>query len=71
MRFPFGRKQNRFYELLSQQAEKTKDGMEALLEYVTQPSDERARMVSVLEGEADEIADRLAGIIKSMNIAAG
>ncbi len=49
----FGRKQNRFYSLLAQQAEKTRRGLEALVEYVTEPSEERARRVCELEGEAD------------------
>lgn len=55
MKFLFGRKQNRFYELLALQAEKTLRGMEALLDYVTEPTEERARIVGVLEGDADEV----------------
>lgn len=51
----FRRKPDRFYQLLTQQAEKTLQGMEALLDYVTQPSDERAELVNFLEGEADEV----------------
>jgi uncharacterized protein len=50
----FGRKQNRFYALLTQQAEKTLRGMEAFVEYVTEPTPQRAHTVDVLEGEADE-----------------
>ena len=49
------RKQDRFYVLLTQQAEKTLRGMEALLEYVTDPTDERAKTVDLLESEADEV----------------
>jgi len=51
----FGRKQDRFYRLLTQQAEKTLQGMEALLEYVTAPTEERAKVVQTLESEADEV----------------
>ena len=53
----FGRKkkQDRFYTLLTQQAEKTLAGMEALLAYVSGPTDERARAVHELEAEADEV----------------
>ncbi len=55
MKLPFGRKQNRFYELLTQQAEKTLRGMEALLDYVTEPTAHKAATVGMLEGEADEV----------------
>ncbi len=55
MKLPFGRKQDRFYSRLTQQAEKTLRGMEALLEYVNQPTPERARAVATLEAEADEV----------------
>jgi len=51
----FRGRQNRFYMLLTQQAEKTLHGMEALLAYVTEPTAERAAAVGVLEGEADEV----------------
>ena len=51
----FKRKQDRFYVLLTQQAEKTLRGMEALLEYVTDPTDERAKAVDLLESDADEV----------------
>lgn len=51
----FKRKPNRFYTLLTQQAEWTLKGMEALVVYVTEPTPERARQVSQLEGEADEV----------------
>ncbi|MDI7277823.1 MAG: hypothetical protein QME94_17730, partial [Anaerolineae bacterium] len=55
MRFLFRRRQNRFYELLTQQAEKTLRGMEALLDYVSEPTPAKAREVSVLEADADEV----------------
>lgn len=55
LRSLFKRKQDRFYVLLTQQAEKTLRGMEALLEYVTDPTDERAKTVDLLESEADEV----------------
>ncbi len=55
LRSLFRRKQDRFYELLTQQAEKTLHGMEALLEYVTDPTEARAKVVDVLESEADEV----------------
>lgn len=51
----FGRKQDRFYKLLTEQAAKTLQGMEALLEYVTAPTEERAKAVKALESEADEV----------------
>ncbi len=51
----FGRKQDRFYRLLTEQAAKTLQGMEALLEYVTAPTEERAKAVKALESEADEV----------------
>jgi predicted phosphate transport protein (TIGR00153 family) len=51
----FKRKQDRFYLLLTQQAEKTLHGMDALLEYVKDPTEEKAATVDVLEGEADEV----------------
>lgn len=51
----FQRKPNRFYELLAQQAEKTQEGMEALVDYVTEPTAEKARRIGKLEAEADEV----------------
>ncbi|MGQ9681611.1 MAG: DUF47 domain-containing protein [Anaerolineae bacterium] len=51
----FGRKQNRFYELLRQQAELTLKGMDALVAYVNEPTPDKASTVGVLEGEADEV----------------
>lgn len=49
------KKQNRFIELLIQQAKYAVDGMEALREYMQNPDKELARKVSVIEKEADEI----------------
>ncbi len=51
----FRRKQDRFYGLLTQQAEKALRGMEALVEYMNEPTEERARVVDLLETEADEV----------------
>ena len=47
-------KQNRFLELLTQQAEFAVQGMEALREYMKQPDDSLAERVSQIEKEADE-----------------
>ena len=46
---------NRFIELLIQQADYTVQGMEALLEYLDEPSEARAEEVTRLEKEADEV----------------
>jgi predicted phosphate transport protein (TIGR00153 family) len=51
----FGRKQNRFYDLLTQQAEKALRGMETLLDYVTEPTAAKASQITLLEAEADEV----------------
>lgn len=51
----FRRRRSRFYVLLTEQTERTLQGMEALLEYVTEPSLDKAEKVSALEGEADEV----------------
>jgi len=48
------KKQNRFLELLTQQAEFSVQGMEALREYMKQPDDALAERVSQIEKEADE-----------------
>lgn len=48
------KKQNRFLELLTQQAEFAVQGMEALREYMKQPDDTLAERVSQIEKEADE-----------------
>jgi predicted phosphate transport protein (TIGR00153 family) len=47
-------KQNRFLELLTQQAEFTVQGMEALREYMKRPDETLAERVSQIEKEADE-----------------
>jgi predicted phosphate transport protein (TIGR00153 family) len=46
---------NRFIELLIQQADYTVQGMEALLEYLANPSEGQAQEVTRLEKEADEV----------------
>jgi predicted phosphate transport protein (TIGR00153 family) len=46
---------DRFIQLLIQQADYTVQGVEALLEYLNKPGEERARAVRRLEKEADEI----------------
>ena len=48
------KKQNRFLELLTQQAEFAVQGMDALREYMKQPDEALAERVSKLEKEADE-----------------
>ena len=49
------KKRNRFLELLVKQAEFTVEGMQALLEYVKEPSEEVAQRVTQIEKEADEV----------------
>ena len=49
------RKQNRFLELIIQQAEFAVQGMEALKQYVKEPDSTLAERVSQLETEADEV----------------
>jgi len=49
------KKPNRFLELLVKQAEFTVEGMQALLEYVKEPSEEVAQRVTHIEKEADEV----------------
>lgn len=44
-----------FYKLLSDQANKTQEGLGALLEFVNNPSQDNGNRVSQLEEEADEI----------------
>jgi uncharacterized protein Yka (UPF0111/DUF47 family) len=46
---------NRFVQLLIQQAEYTVKGMEALQEYMDDPCKERARVITRMEKEADEV----------------
>ncbi len=54
MNFNFFKKTD-FYKLLLDQAEKTQDGLAALLEFINNPTQEVGNDVSRLEGEADEI----------------
>ena len=49
------KKQNRFLQLLTQQAEFSVRGMEALREYMKKPDDTLAESVSQFEKEADEV----------------
>jgi len=52
----FGRKkQNRFLELLIQQAEFTVEGIQTLLSYVQEPNEELAQKVTRIEKDADEV----------------
>ena len=51
----FRTRPNRFIQLLIQQADYTVQGMEALLEYLNNPSEQQAAKVTRLEKEADEI----------------
>ncbi len=49
------KKPNRFLDLLIKQAEYTVEGMQALLAYVKEPSEEVAQQVTYIEKEADEV----------------
>jgi len=49
------KKSNRFLKLLVKQAEHTVEGMQTLLEYVKEPSEEVAQRVTQIEKEADEV----------------
>jgi predicted phosphate transport protein (TIGR00153 family) len=49
------RKTNRFIELLIKQAEYAVEGFQVLLKYVSEPDDDLARKVSMIEKEADEV----------------
>jgi hypothetical protein len=49
------KKDNRFLELLSRQAEFTVQGMEALKQYMAMPDSALAERVSKIESEADEV----------------
>ena len=51
----FKKQPNRFVELLIQQANCTLRGMEALKGYMDEPSKERAKAVTQMEKEADEV----------------
>jgi len=54
MAFHFFKKTD-FYKLMSDQANKTQEGLGALLEFIKNPSQENGNRVSQLEEEADEI----------------
>jgi len=54
MAFNFFKKTD-FYKLLSEQAEKTREGVGALVEFIDNPTQENGNRVSQLEEEADEI----------------
>jgi predicted phosphate transport protein (TIGR00153 family) len=51
----FKRRPNRFIDLLSQQADLTEQGMNALTAYIEKPGKKRAEAVDKIEGQADEI----------------
>jgi predicted phosphate transport protein (TIGR00153 family) len=51
----FKKQPDRFVQLLIQQAEYTLKGMEALTEYMEDPSKERANVITRMEKEADEV----------------
>jgi predicted phosphate transport protein (TIGR00153 family) len=55
MKFFTRKKTNRFIELLIQQAEYAVEGFQVLLKYISEPDEELARKVSLIEKEADEI----------------
>lgn len=55
MRLFSRRKTNRFIELLIQQAEYAVEGFQVLLKYISEPDDDLARKVSMIEKEADEV----------------
>lgn len=54
MNFSFFKKCD-FYKLLREQADKTEEGLQALLEFVEAPTIEKGKKVDKLEEEADEI----------------
>jgi len=49
------KKTNRFIELLIRQAQYAVEGFEALLKYLSDPDEDLARQVSLIEKEADEV----------------
>jgi len=49
------KKPNRFIELLIRQAQYAVEGFEALLKYLSDPDEDLARQVSLIEKEADEV----------------
>ncbi|HVP80199.1 MAG TPA: DUF47 family protein [Thermodesulfobacteriota bacterium] len=54
-RKPFQDSQSRFFEILSRQASKTLEGLEALWNFVENESKENANLVRIIEREADEL----------------
>lgn len=52
--WPFPKKTD-FFKLLSDQAEKVEDGMEAFYEFAIDPTQDKGRVVSRIEEEADEL----------------
>ena len=52
---PFHGGENQFFEILSRQASKTLDGLEALWNFVEKGSKENANLVRFIEREADEL----------------
>lgn len=54
-KLPFFKKQTDFYKMLYDQAIKTQEGVNGLLEYVKNPTRENGEHVDILENEADEI----------------
>ncbi len=55
IRNPFSSRPNNFLHLLSQQADKTREGLEALESYVKSSDQGQARRVEQIEKEADEL----------------
>src|SRR5512143_3940566 len=55
LREAFKRKPNRFIDLLSQQAQLTEEGMNALVAYFDKPNKRRADVVDKTETAADEV----------------
>jgi hypothetical protein len=53
--FRRGERQDRFIELLIGQADYAVQGMQALLDYLEEPSEQRAQEVTRMEKEADEV----------------
>ncbi len=52
--WPFPKKRD-FYKMLSDQAQKVEEGMEALHAFIVDPTEENGKRVSVIEKEADEL----------------
>ena len=52
--WPFLKKKD-FYEMLSAQAQKVEEGMEALYQFMEEPSKEKGERVEQIEKEADEL----------------